>query len=450
MIGQQAVVQTLSNAITRERISQAYIFSGMRGVGKTTAARILAKALNCEHGPIPVPCNKCAFCREIDEDRSLDVIEIDGASNTGVDDVRSLREGIQYKPINCRNKVIIIDEFHMLSKSAFNALLKTLEEPPPNTVFIFATTEFNKVPPTIVSRCQHFEFKRISRADIIKHLAKIAAQENITISSAGLSLIAEAADGSLRDSQSLLDQAVAFSGENIQEADLKEILGTVNREILFQFSSAVFAEKPDAVFALVAKVTDSGYDVRMLHEELIRHFRDLLIITSIADPSDLLAYGEEEMKILRAEAEKSSPDDLLRYLNSLQQEEQKLRYSSHPRIFFEVLLLRLCLYKQLVPVKDLINKLKEIKTVDLDPPNPTAAADGDSSPPKPETTAESRKKNPAQQPLNSEKTKVSKPPEKPGQETNKILKDPAVQNFMDTFKAQIVSVKQKKVPENSE
>jgi len=182
---------------------------------------------------------------EIDEDRSLDVIEIDGASNTGVDDIRDIQEGLQYKPIHCRNKIIIIDEVHMLSRSAFNALLKTLEEPPENTVFIFATTEFHKVPATIISRCQCFNFKRIIHKDISEHLKYIAKEENISITSAGLNLLTEAADGSLRDAQSLLDQAVSFSGNKIKEDDLKEILATVNQELLFQFSSAVLEEKPD-------------------------------------------------------------------------------------------------------------------------------------------------------------------------------------------------------------
>ncbi|MCK4557274.1 MAG: DNA polymerase III subunit gamma/tau, partial [Candidatus Aminicenantes bacterium] len=170
MIGQKPIVRTLQNAIKNDRVAQAYIFSGMRGVGKTTAARILAKALNCQQGPTPTPCNKCEFCKEINEDHSIDVLEIDGASNRGIDEVRSLREGVKYKPIRSRYKVIIIDEVHMLTREAFNALLKTLEEPPPHTVFIFATTEFHKVPATIVSRCQHFEFKKISQKEIIKHL----------------------------------------------------------------------------------------------------------------------------------------------------------------------------------------------------------------------------------------------------------------------------------------
>ena len=218
MIGQKHVIQTLMNAVKNDRVAQGYIFSGMRGVGKTTTARILAKALNCQQGPTPDPCNKCEFCREINEDRSVDVLEIDGASNRGIEEVRALREGVKYKPIHSRYKVIIIDEVHMLTREAFNALLKTLEEPPPHTIFIFATTEFHKVPPTIVSRCQYFEFKKISQKEIINHLLDITKQENITISAYGLNAIAEAADGSLRDAQSLLDQAVSFSGENISDA----------------------------------------------------------------------------------------------------------------------------------------------------------------------------------------------------------------------------------------
>jgi len=265
MIGQKPIVQTLQNAIKNNRVAQAYIFSGMRGVGKTTAARILAKALNCQSGPTATPCNKCEFCKEINEDHSVDVLEIDGASNRGIDEVRSLREGVKYRPIHSRYKVIIIDEVHMLTREAFNALLKTLEEPPPHTVFIFATTEFHKVPATIVSRCQHFEFKKISQKDIINHLVDITQKENIKVSSYGLNLIAEAADGSLRDAQSLLDKAVAFSGEIISDEDLKEVLGTISKEILFAFSGAVLGQKPEEIFPLVEKVIELGYDIRFLY-----------------------------------------------------------------------------------------------------------------------------------------------------------------------------------------
>lgn len=361
MIGQKPVVQTLQNAIKTDRVAQAYIFSGMRGVGKTTAARILAKALNCQTGPTPTPCNKCEYCRAVNEDRSVDVLEIDGASNRGIDEVRSLREGVKYRPIHSRYKVIIIDEVHMLTREAFNALLKTLEEPPPHTIFIFATTEFHKVPATIVSRCQHFEFKKISLKEIINHLLSITQKEKITISSFGLNLIAEAADGSLRDAQSLLDQAVAFSGENISDEDLKEILGVMNREILFEFSTAIIKEKPDQVFSLVEKVIDHGYDLRFFSKELIQHFRNLLLVSSVERPHELLPLRDEDIHKLREEAQKSSPEEILRYLVALQQGEQGLRFSSHPQIYLEVLLVKLCHFKKVTPLKDIIQELERMR-----------------------------------------------------------------------------------------
>ncbi|MFB0565344.1 MAG: DNA polymerase III subunit gamma/tau [Candidatus Aminicenantaceae bacterium] len=361
MVGQKALVQTLKNAIKNNRVAQAYIFSGMRGVGKTTAARILAKSLNCQQGPIPTPCNKCEFCRAVDEDRSIDVLEIDGASNRGIDEVRSLREGVKYKPIQSRNKVIIIDEVHMLTDPAFNALLKTLEEPPSHTVFIFATTEYHKIPATIKSRCQHFEFKKISQKDIVNHLLEIAQKEKITISSYGLSLIAEAADGSLRDAQSLLDQAVAFCGEVINDEDLKEILGTISREILFEFSSMIVEERSDRVFALVDNLIERGYDLRFFYKELVQHFRNLLLVKSIEKPQELIPLNEEEINNLKKEAAKASSEDILRYLSALQQGEQGLKFSSHPRIYLETLLVKLCHFKKLVPIENILKELEGFK-----------------------------------------------------------------------------------------
>jgi len=361
MIGQKPVVQTLQNAIKNDRVAQAYIFSGMRGIGKTTAARILAKALNCQHGPTPTPCNKCEFCTGINDDRSVDVLEIDGASNRGIDEVRSLREGVKYKPIHSRYKVIIIDEVHMLTREAFNALLKTLEEPPGHTVFIFATTEFHKVPATIVSRCQHFEFKKISQKEVINHLLDITQKENIEISPYGLNLIAEAADGSLRDAQSLLDQAVAFSGEVINDEDLKQILGTINREMLFESSKIIFEEKQDQVFPLVEKIVDSGYDLRFFYKELIKHFRNLLLVKSVEQPQELVALTEEDLNRLKEEVKSASSEEILRYLIALQQGEQGLRFSSHPRIYLEALLVKLCQFKKIIPLKDIIQELENIK-----------------------------------------------------------------------------------------
>lgn len=430
MVNQKAVVQTLRNAIKNNRVAQAYIFSGMRGVGKTTAARILAKALNCKDGPIPTPCNQCEYCQEISEDRSVDVIEIDGASNTGVDDVRSLREGVQYKPIHCRYKVIIIDEIHMLSKSAFNALLKTLEEPPPSTIFIFATTEFHKVPATIVSRCQHFEFKSISNTDIINHLKSLSEQENIQISDLGLNLIAESAEGSLRDAQSLLDQAVAFSGDSIDDEDLKEILGSINRELLYQFSTTIMEENPAGIFSLVERVIDSGYDLRFFYEQLIQHFRNLLLARSVKNVDELLPFNKEEMEKLKSEANKAYAEEILRYLLGLQQAESGLKFSSHPRIYLETLLVKLCHYRKLKPLQELLNQVEGLEGAE----------------PKSEKKFPERRKMARPSPP-PEKKKVNKSAPENKTKTNDAdfaLKDPSVQKFMETFKAQILSVERKK------
>jgi DNA polymerase-3 subunit gamma/tau len=361
MIGQRSVVQTLRNAIRTNRVTQAYLFSGMRGTGKTTAARILAKALNCVNGPTPTPCNTCESCLEIKEDRSLDVLEIDGASNRGIDDIRALREGLKYKPIHSRYKIIIIDEVHQVTGPAFNALLKTLEEPPENTVFIFATTEFNKVPPTIVSRCQHFEFKKISQKEIINHLMDISKSNGITISPSALALIAHAAEGSLRDAQSLLDQAVAFSGEIINDDDLKEILGTINPELLYACSSAILEEKAGSIFCLVDGLIEGGHELRVFIKDLIEHFRNLLLAASLDNPQDLLFMNAEEMRRLTEESKKASPDEFLRYLLALQQGEAGLRYSSHPRIYLESLLVKLCHFRRLIPIADLIRELEDVR-----------------------------------------------------------------------------------------
>jgi len=376
MVGQKAVVQTLQNAIKTDRIGQAYIFSGMRGTGKTTVARILAKALNCQHGPTPTPCNKCEFCLEVNEDRSVDVLEIDGASNRGIDEIRSLREGVKYRPIKTRYKIIIIDEVHMLTREAFNALLKTLEEPPERTVFIFATTEFHKVPLTIVSRCQHFEFKKISQKEIINHLLDIAHKEKITITPYGLSLIAGAAEGSLRDAQSLLDQAVAFSGELIHDEDLKEILGAISREILFECSSMIMAQDPAGIFQLVEKIMEKGHDLRAFYKELIQHFRNLMLAKSVPEVEDLLPLNAEEIKRLQQEVEKSSLEDILRYLQALQQAEQGLRFSSHPQIFLETVLVKLCHFGRIVPLKELLADMSKFSPETGGSPAPAGQDEG--------------------------------------------------------------------------
>ncbi len=478
MIGQKAVVRTLQNAISNNRVAQAYLFSGMRGVGKTTAARILAKALNCEKGPTPTPCNVCENCREIDEDRSLDVLEIDGASNRGIDDIRQLRDSVRYKAIHSRTKVIYIDEVHQITKDAFNALLKTLEEPPPQTVFIFATTEFHKVPATIVSRCQHFEFKRVSHREIVNHLNGIAGKEGLTITPYGLGLIAEASDGSIRDAQSLLDQAVAFCGESIGDAELKEILGVVSRDLLFAFSTAVQDGRADLVFGLTETVVEAGHDLRVFYKELIQHFRNLLLARTVEAAQDMLLFTAEDMAKLKSEAEKATPEDWLRRLQALQAAEGGLRFASHPQIYFETIMVRLCHFRRLVAVEDILREVEILR----------AAGGGGGGEPRREGSASGTRPAPRMTPVPSATLRTTPrtvppppapsgarpepPPARPatsadapaaprasepaaaptGRDADReqALKDPALRLFMDKFKARIVSVDNKPKPPEEE
>jgi DNA polymerase-3 subunit gamma/tau len=408
IVGQPAVVQTLKNAITANRVAQAYIFSGMRGVGKTTLARILAKALNCKTGPTVTPCNDCDSCREIDGDHSVDVLEIDGASNRGIEEIRALREAVKYKPLRSRYKIIYIDEVHQITKDGFNALLKTLEEPPPQTVFIFATTEFHKVPATIVSRCQHFEFKKIAQKEISGLLQKIAQEEKITISPHGLSLIAQASEGSMRDAQSLLDQAVAFSGQDISDDNLKEILGVIGRDLLFGGSSLILGQDAAGVFFLVEKIAERGHDLRAFYKDLVSHFRDLLLVRSVEDVRDLLPFNPEEIAALRDEAGKATEEELLRFLHVLQEAESGLRYSSQPQIYLETLLVKLCHFRKIVPLRELIEAVAQMKGEA--PDGPPGGGERPVPPPQPPKT------EPAPKPALRPAAAPPAPPEKPRDE----------------------------------
>lgn len=362
VVGQEAVVRTLQNAIRDNRIGHAYLFSGMRGVGKTTVARILAKALNCEQGPAPEPCNKCFMCTAINEERLLDFIEIDGASNRGIEDVKALRDSIQYEPMHSRFRIIIIDEVHQLSRDAFNALLKTLEEPPSKTVFIFATTEFHKVPKTIASRCQHFVFKRLSNQQIIDHLRFIASEEKIEISLYSLKLMAEAADGSLRDAETLLDMVVSFSGSQVKDKETEEVLGVINRNLIENLARAILNGQSEAIFSQVEALTSSGIDLKQFYNDLINYFRNLLLVKIVANPAKLLFYSSDEINHLKEICQQHRPEDLLRYLLMLQEGETGLRYSSQPRILLEAWLIKLCYLRNLKPVEEALEELSEITT----------------------------------------------------------------------------------------
>ncbi len=343
LIGQPHVVQTLRNAILRQQVAHAYLFSGMRGVGKTTAARILAKALNCEKGPTPEPCGQCESCLEIARGNSVDVIEIDGASNTGVDDVRELRENVKFSPFRGTYRIYIIDEVHMLSNSAFNALLKTLEEPPPHAVFIFATTEVHKIPPTITSRCQHFNFRRIPRREIIARLQEVVKHVDVEIAERSLGAMARASEGSMRDALSLLDQAVAFGGNTITEQDVDEMLGAVPDELVGRIVQTVVTQDPAAAVALVGEVVDHGYDLRAYCGAVVERMRHLMIaavVPGFEQAQGLMDLPDEDVKHLLTEAKSLSVEQLQEVFHLFAQAEDRLRSTAHPRFVFEVAAVR--------------------------------------------------------------------------------------------------------------
>ena len=346
VLGQTHVVQTLTNAIARQRVAHAYVFSGMRGVGKTTVARILAKSLNCEKGPTSEPCGTCPSCVEITRGNSVDVIEIDGASNTGVDDVRELRENVKFAPFHGSYRVYIIDEVHMLSNSAFNALLKILEEPPSHAVFIFATTEVHKIPATILSRCQHFTFRRISRLEIISQLRHVASKTGVTVEDRSLSILARASEGSMRDALSLLDQAVSFGGTTLQHGDLEALIGSVPDELVRQMIDAILTNQASAAMTLVGEVIDQGFDVRVYCREVLEWIRNLLVACVVPSQQQvltLLELGEEEGQHIIDQAKPLSEPYLQAIFSIISRTEDSLRGSSHPRFLIEAAVVRAAL-----------------------------------------------------------------------------------------------------------
>ena len=343
VIGQSHVVQTLMNAVSTKRIAHAYLFSGTRGVGKTTVARILAKALNCERGPTSRPCDTCENCREIAQGNSVDVIEIDGASNTSVDDVREIRENVKFTPFRGQFRVYIIDEVHMLSNSAFNALLKTLEEPPAHVVFIFATTEIHKIPATILSRCQHYNFRRIARTEIIERLRHVAAQDQLTLEERSFLALARASEGSMRDALSLLDQAIAYGGKAINHADLELLLGAVPEELVQELIRAIMAQDSPAALTSLATLLDRGHDLRAFCAEVVEHIRNLLVaavVPGTAELRGLIEISQDDLHQLSMDAKALTPEQLQELMAIFIQAEDSLRFSSHPRFVMETAAVR--------------------------------------------------------------------------------------------------------------
>ena len=370
VVGQTTVTRTLQNALERGKIGHAFLLSGARGVGKTTTARILAKALNCSkaEGPTAHPCSTrteesrasaCPSCCEIADSRSLDVQEIDGASNTGVDSIRELRDMARYSPARDRFKVWIIDEVHQISGAAFNALLKTLEEPPPRVKFIFATTEYHKIPETILSRCQQYDFRMISARDLARHLRSVADQERIQVSDQALALVARAAEGSARDALSLFDQVLAFTGDAVKDDEVAGLLGLVDRELLHRASRAIVDGSSLAMLELVESLADYGADYRNFVRELLLHLREVLLVKLAPPGSPLLAQIlPEEAQELGALAGALSEEDLLRGLDLLTRAEGELRNVTDPRVALDLVLLKLVQMRRLVPFAEVVARVE--------------------------------------------------------------------------------------------
>src|SRR5678816_3149136 len=358
VVGQDVVTRTLRNAIASKRLAHAFVFAGSRGCGKTTTARILARALNCEKGPTPDPCGVCDACVEIAQGRDLDVLEIDAASHTGVDNIREVViAGLAFPPARDRYKVFIIDEVHQLSSASFNALLKSIEEPPPHAVFMMATTELHKIPDTILSRSQVFEFRTISPKDITNQLKRIAEIEHIEGSDTAFALIARAAEGSMRDAQSALDQVIAFAGKTVGVDDVSTVLGLVGRDLLMDVIDAVVAEDGPRAFALTERAVESGTDLRLVCRELSQVVRDMMVMS--VDPARVgdAELAPDERERLAALTREFSKEDLMRAFDLLSTAEQEIRNVSHPRYYFEMILLRWMHLRKLVPLSDLLEQM---------------------------------------------------------------------------------------------
>ncbi len=396
VVGQDHVTRTLRNAIVQKRLANAYLFVGPRGTGKTSLARIFAKALNCATGPTERPCGKCDACREIAAGNSLDVLEIDGASNNGVDQVRDLRDGVKYTPVNAPYKIYIIDEVHMLSAAAFNALLKTLEEPPPHVKFLFATTEPQKILTTIISRCQRFDLRRIPSAQLVERLELIAKDEEVAVERDALLAIARGADGGMRDAESALDQLIAFCGAKIAEADVLAVFGLVGRQALDELAAAVFRGDVPETIRRVGELDKSGKDMTRLLVDLMELFRNVLIYAHA---------GENALEVLETQAESAkqlsaqiAPDRLLRMVDLLVQAEERMRYALSRRTLMEMTLIRCARLSQIVSIDELVRRVEALAAgvgedaeapaaYDAAPSGPPAAVAEAPMPPRPVAAA---------------------------------------------------------------
>jgi DNA polymerase-3 subunit gamma/tau len=361
VVAQEHVTRTLTNAVTSGRVAHAILFAGPRGTGKTTVARILAKAMNCEKGPAPVPCNQCRSCKEVTGGHSADVFEIDGASNNSVDQIRELRDNVKYMPSHSPHKIYIIDEVHMLSIAAFNALLKTLEEPPSHILFFFATTESHKIPITILSRCQKYDFRRIGAEPIFGHLKSLCEKEGIDLPEESLRLIAREAAGSMRDSLSLLDQVIVCAQGALTHEQVLDILGAFDTSVLFSISDAASRGDVPRLLTLLDELYNSGRDLKKLYGELMRHFRDLLVVKMAGNAEALVDLSAEEVEQIRRQVAEWSVSHLEQMLDLFAREEMSVRLSTQPKLAMEMALVRLARLKPMLSIETLIERLDVLR-----------------------------------------------------------------------------------------
>ncbi len=361
VIDQGPVVQALQNAVRYGRVAHAFLFAGARGVGKTSVARILAKALDCEKGPTETPCNQCSICREITNGSAVDIYEIDGASNRGIDEIRELRENVRYLPAKCRYKIYIIDEVHMLTQEAFNALLKTLEEPPAHVIFIFATTEPHKIPITILSRCQRYDFKRLSLQAMTDHLKAIVEQEGINLSEGCLRFIAREAEGSMRDALSLLDRIISYGEEEVTDEGIASIFGLTDHRLIMEITRALFEHDLETTLRIIDRVYAQGHDIKRFYGDLVETIRNLIILRTCQAPDQLINVTEDEKKELDRLGQARSVETIYQYLQLLLRGWDELRRSLQPKLTLEMILMRASLLKDIVPVEKILEKLSTLE-----------------------------------------------------------------------------------------
>ncbi|MFZ3062772.1 MAG: DNA polymerase III subunit gamma/tau [Actinomycetota bacterium] len=361
VVGQDHIVQTLINAVKEKRVSHAYLFAGPRGTGKTSVAKILAKALNCQKDPTATPCNKCRLCYEITNGTSVDVVEIDAASNRGIDEIRDLREKVRFMPTVAGVKVYIIDEVHMLTPEAFNALLKMLEEPPAHVVFVLATTEPFKVLPTVLSRCQRFDFRRIGTADLVERLRRVAEKEQISIDESSLALIAKHSEGSMRDAISTLDQLSAYTDKRIKLDDVTSLLGMVEEELLLNMADAISVMDTAKTLRLVDEIVENGRDLRQFVRDLMRHFRDLFIVQNVNNPQGMVSVTPDGLERLRSQAGSFDHSRVVSIINALGDAYNSMRYSQDARLLLEVALVKMTKLELRSSTEDLVERIARLE-----------------------------------------------------------------------------------------